>query len=86
MPRSGGVLAFTAGLVFSGAAVIAHHSIASVYDSAKQATIDGVVVQFHFVNPHPWLTVEVTDGSGAYAVVEARDGQPFRAGRYRCDR
>jgi hypothetical protein len=33
----------------------AHHSIAGVYDSQRPVTIDGVVVQFQFVRPHPFL-------------------------------
>jgi hypothetical protein len=38
----------------------AHHSIAGMYDSGRQTTIDGVVTQFQFVSPHPF--VEVKDG------------------------
>ena len=37
---------------------LAHHSIAGVYDSNRQVTIDGTVTEFHFVNPHPFLIVE----------------------------
>jgi hypothetical protein len=54
---------------FSGATppAGAHHSLAGVYDSSKPVTVEGVVVQFHFVNPHPYLTVAVqgTDGRNA---------------------
>jgi len=32
-----------------------HHSIAGVYDSNRQVTIEGVVAEFHFVNPHPFV-------------------------------
>jgi hypothetical protein len=41
----------------------AHHSISGVYDGSRQVTIDAVVIEFHFVNPHPFLTAEVKDGS-----------------------
>ena len=41
--------------------VRAHHSISAVYDSSKMVTIDGVVSQFHFVNPHPYLIVTVVE-------------------------
>src|SRR5947209_213129 len=40
-------------------AVLFHHSIAGVYDSAHQVTVDGVIAEFHFVNPHPFLLVDV---------------------------
>jgi hypothetical protein len=38
----------------------AHHSIAGVYDSQRPVTIDGVVVQFQFVRPHPFLDLRDT--------------------------
>jgi len=40
----------------------AHHSIAAVYDSARQERIEGVVAEFQFVNPHPFLIVTVEAG------------------------
>jgi hypothetical protein len=36
-----------------------HHSIAGVYDSTRQVTIEGVIAEFHFVNPHPFLVLDV---------------------------
>jgi Family of unknown function (DUF6152) len=53
-------LAFVAGAVTAQA----HHSISSVYDSARQATLEGVIAQFQLVNPHPFLFVDVTDRAG----------------------
>ena len=43
--------------------VLAHHSISAVYDSSRLVTIDGVVSQFHLVNPHPYLVAESGAGS-----------------------
>jgi uncharacterized protein DUF6152 len=43
----------------------AHHSIAGVYDSSNPVTVEGTVRQFHFVNPHPFITVTVKDSKGA---------------------
>ena len=48
--------------LLAAAAPAAHHSISAVYDSRKQVTISGSVRDFQFVNPHPWITVDVTDG------------------------
>jgi Family of unknown function (DUF6152) len=42
----------------------AHHSISSVYDSSRRATVDGIVAQFLLVNPHPFLLIDVTDAAG----------------------
>jgi hypothetical protein len=39
--------------------VIAHHSIAGMYDSSQNTTLEGVVAQFQFVNPHPFVVVSV---------------------------
>src|SRR5262245_17552583 len=52
------------GLAVSGATARAHHSIASVYDSNRPVTIDGIVSEFFFVNPHPYLVVTVRDSGG----------------------
>jgi hypothetical protein len=42
----------------------AHHSLHGVYDTGREVTVEGVVVQFHFVNPHPYLLVDVRDAAG----------------------
>jgi hypothetical protein len=42
----------------------AHHSIAGVYDSSQPVTIDAVVAEFAFVNPHPYLVVDVAESGG----------------------
>ena len=54
-----------AGVAIFVMAAHAHHSIWSVYDSNRQVTIEGIVTQFQFVNPHPFLTIEVKQGSGS---------------------
>jgi Family of unknown function (DUF6152) len=41
----------------------AHHSISGVYDSARQRTVEGLVTEFRFVNPHPILIIEVSAGA-----------------------
>lgn len=58
------LLALTAGTWIAGTATGAHHSL-SDYDFSRQATVDGIVGEFQFVNPHPWLVLDVKDRSGA---------------------
>jgi hypothetical protein len=41
-----------------------HHSIAGVYDGSQQVTIEGIVTEFRFVNPHPFLIAEVKQAGG----------------------
>lgn len=49
---------------FDGDAGAAHHSLYGVYETDKRVTLEGVVAQFHFVNPHPYLLVDVRDAAG----------------------
>jgi hypothetical protein len=56
-----GLLSFTATVVLAGAPAHAHHAIASIYDSRNPMTFEAVVVDFQFVNPHPFLIVETVD-------------------------
>ena len=49
------IVGVAAAMTLAGVAAQAHHSIAGVYDSAREATVDGVVTQFRFARPHPWI-------------------------------
>jgi hypothetical protein len=44
-------------------AVVAHHS-AAMFDEKKTITVDGVVKEFQYTNPHSWLLVDVTGPDG----------------------
>jgi hypothetical protein len=61
------ILSLAALLTLASVAAHAHHSIAGVYDSAREATVDGVITAFQFVSPHPF--VDIQDG---------RTRQPWR--------
>ncbi len=50
-------LLLAAGLALAGPA-FAHHSLIG-YDQAKRVTLEGVVADFRFGNPHPFLTINV---------------------------
>jgi len=56
---TGPILTFS---LFASAAQ-AHHSLSN-YDQGRNVSADGVVEEFHFVNPHPVLMIGVTDPSG----------------------
>jgi len=58
-------LFLTLAMVTTATLASAHHSIAGVYDSTASITLDGVVSEFHLVNPHAFLTMTVD-----------RDGRP----------
>ncbi|MBI4885667.1 MAG: hypothetical protein HY824_01110 [Acidobacteria bacterium] len=40
----------------------AHHSIAGTYNTSREVTVEGVVSQFHWVQPHPFVVVDVRRG------------------------
>lgn len=42
----------------------AHHAFSAVYDDKQVITVEGVVTQFAFVNPHATMSLDVTDQSG----------------------
>jgi len=50
--------------IISGGVLYGHHSIAAVYDSNRQASLEGVITQFQLINPHPLLWIDVTDKNG----------------------
>ena len=43
----------------------AHHSIGAVYHTGRQQSIEGVVVEFQFINPHPFVIVTVESGGAS---------------------
>jgi hypothetical protein len=58
-------LAVAAAIALCAPALRAHHSIYGVYDSSRQATLDGTVAEFQLINPHPFLFIDVADAAGA---------------------
>jgi hypothetical protein len=52
-----------AALVVTALPAVAHHS-AAMFDEKKSITVEGVVKEFQFTNPHSWLLVDVTDKNG----------------------
>ena len=46
-----------------GGAALAHHS-AAMFDQSKEVTLQGVVKEFQYTNPHSWLIVSVPNATG----------------------
>ena len=57
------ILAWSAAL-FAVMPVFAHHSLTGAYDMSRRTTIEGVVKEFRFVNPHPFVVLEVEGPRG----------------------
>jgi hypothetical protein len=45
------------------APAFAHHS-GTMFDETKTVTLEGVVKEFQYTNPHSWLLVDVTGADG----------------------
>jgi hypothetical protein len=56
-------LAFVFTGIFTAGALQAHHA-GVMFDEAKEVTLEGVVKEFQYTNPHSWLLVDVTDAQG----------------------
>ena len=58
------ILFVLAGMLVFGMAAYAHHSIGATYDSTKEVTLNGKIVEFDFRNPHAFVHVEAPDAAG----------------------
>ncbi len=61
----------------------AHHSAAVAYDLSKYITLQGLVTEVKWENPHTWIYLDVTDASGTvvkWAFEGAVPNQLYRRG------
>ena len=63
----------TCALVAAAAPAAAHHS-AAAFDTQKQTSVTGKVVEYRYMNPHIYLTLEVTRGDGTKQRMEVEAG------------
>jgi hypothetical protein len=56
-----------AALLAIGLPLSAHHGTGVSYDASKPVTMNGVVTEFRYANPHPQLFFDVTDDKGNVA-------------------
>ena len=55
----------------------AHHSFANIYDTAQSVTLTGIVREFLFIHPHPFLVVQVQGADGKPQTLRAEMDNRF---------
>ena len=68
-------LGITAALVLSATAASAHHSFA-MFDLGKDVTVDAVIKEVQFTNPHVWLQILIKDDKGTETEWSIESGAP----------
>ena len=50
--------------VLSVRVALAHHGSRISYDMSRMVTVEGVVTEFDYINPHVYFLFDVTDDKG----------------------
>ena len=51
-------------LLVLGSSGLAHQNSAPLYDASRSVTVEGIVKEFRFINPHARVHVTVVDANG----------------------
>ena len=63
-PNRIALAALASGLMAHAGNVGAHHAIGADYDPDNYITVEALVKEFRFINPHPYVTADVVNEAG----------------------
>ena len=81
--KQGFTVFVAAWLAASVAPAWAHHAFAAEFDAARPVELRGVVTKMEWINPHSWITIDVTGEDGTVETWKIEAGAPnamFRRG------
>ena len=60
-------------LVLAARPLVAHHAFAAEFDKDRPIKLQGKVIKMQWINPHPWIHIEVVgkDGKPSVWMIEA---------------
>jgi len=70
---------FLIAMLFSCSSVLAHHSVGGLFDKDAFVTFEVEVVEYQFINPHPYMTATRTDGSDELLTLDMDNRREFSA-------
>ncbi|HVY66628.1 MAG TPA: DUF6152 family protein, partial [Gammaproteobacteria bacterium] len=76
--RSPLILGLCVALLGASVPAAAHHSFASIFDSAKPVKVTGTVTRVEWMNPHTWIYVDAKKEGGGVEQWAFELGSPNR--------
>lgn len=70
------LVAVGAASLLAPTAALAHHAFATEFDVNSPVTLEGKVTKLELINPHSWITLEVTDENGEAVTWMFEGGSP----------
>ena len=70
-------------LVAATAPALSHHAFSAEFDASKPIELRGTVTKVEWINPHSWITIDVSGPDGGSEIWEIEAGAPnamFRRG------
>jgi hypothetical protein len=68
MPRRVATIVLLYTLAATASVSLAHHSVLGEFDVSRSIALRGTIAKVEWINPHPYLHLDVADSNGAVAI------------------